>query len=115
MMNGQELATAAQYGANMIVVVVDNGAYGTIRMHQEREYPGRVSATQLANPDFAMLGAAYGGWSTRVETTADFIAALDDAKARSGIRLIHAVTDLNRIAASGATITGLRARAKATA
>jgi acetolactate synthase-1/2/3 large subunit len=115
MMNGQELATAAQYGANMIVVVVDNGAYGTIRMHQEREYPGRVSATQLANPDFAMLGAAYGAWSTRVETTADFIAALDDAKARSGIRLIHAVTDLNRIAASGATITGLRARAKATA
>jgi acetolactate synthase-1/2/3 large subunit len=112
MMNGQELATAAQYGANLIVVVVDNGAYGTIRMHQEREYPGRVSATALANPDFAMLGAAYGAWSARAATTAEFIAALDEAKTRTGIRLIHAVTDLERIAASGATISGLRARAK---
>jgi acetolactate synthase I/II/III large subunit len=112
LMNGQELATAAQYGANLIVVVVDNGAYGTIRMHQEREYPGRVSATALANPDFAMLGAAFGAWSARAETTEQFIAALDEAKGRSGIRLIHALTDLERIAASGATITGLRARAK---
>ena len=112
LMNGQELATAAQYGANLIVVVVDNGAYGTIRMHQEREYPGRVSATALANPDFAMLGAAYGAWSARAATTAEFIAALDEAKVRKGIRLIHAVTDLERIAASGATISGLRARAK---
>jgi acetolactate synthase I/II/III large subunit len=115
LMNGQELATAAQSGANLIVVVVDNGAYGTIRMHQEREYPGRVSATALANPDFAMLGAAFGAWTARVETTAEFIAALEDAKGRSGIRLIHALTDLERIAASGATITGLRARANRTA
>lgn len=112
LMNGQELATAAQYGANLIVVVVDNGAYGTIRMHQEREYPGRVSATALANPDFAMLGTAFGAWSARAETTEEFVAALEAAKSRSGIRLIHAVTDLERIAASGATITGLRARAK---
>jgi acetolactate synthase-1/2/3 large subunit len=115
LMNGQELATAAQYGASFIVVVVDNGAYGTIRMHQEREYPGRVSATALANPDFAALGAAYGAWSARAETTAQFVAALAEAKGRSGIRLIHALTDLERIAASGATISGLRARAKATA
>ncbi|WP_086608238.1 thiamine pyrophosphate-binding protein [Erythrobacter donghaensis] len=112
LMNGQELATAAQYGANLIVIVIDNGAYGTIRMHQEREYPGRVSATQLANPDFAMLGAAFGGWSARVETTGEFIAALAEAQGRSGIRLIHALTDLERIAASGATISGLRARAR---
>lgn len=112
LMNGQELATAAQYGANLIVIVVDNGAYGTIRMHQEREYPGRVSATALANPDFAMLGAAFGAWSARAETTEEFLAALEEAKGRSGIRLIHTVTDLERIAASGATITGLRARAK---
>jgi acetolactate synthase-1/2/3 large subunit len=112
LMNGQELATAAQYGANLIVVVVDNGAYGTIRMHQEREYPGRVSATNLANPDFAALGAAYGAWSARAETTAQFIAALNEAREHSGIRLIHAVTDLERIAASGTTISGLRARAK---
>jgi acetolactate synthase-1/2/3 large subunit len=112
LMNGQELATAAQHGANLIVVVVDNGAYGTIRMHQEREYPGRVSATVLANPDFAALGAAYGAWSKRVETTEEFIAALEEAKGRTGIRLIHALTDLERIAASGATISSLRARAK---
>ena len=115
LMNGQELATAAQHGASLIVVVVDNGAYGTIRMHQEREYPGRVSATALVNPDFAALATAYGAWSARAETTAQFIAALEEAKERPGIRLIHAVTDLERIAASGATITGLRARAKATA
>jgi acetolactate synthase-1/2/3 large subunit len=114
LMNGQELATAAQHGANLIVVVVDNGAYGTIRMHQEREYPGRVSATRLANPDFAVLGAAYGAWSARAETTAQFIAALSEAKDRTGIRMIHAVTDLEQIAASGATIAGLRATAKAT-
>lgn len=112
LMNGQELATAAQHGANLIVVVVDNGAYGTIRMHQEREYPGRVSATRLANPDFARLGEAYGAWSARVETTEAFIAALEEARGRDGIRLIHALTDLERIAASGATISGLRARAK---
>ena len=113
LMNGQELATAGQYGANLIVVVVDNGAYGTIRMHQEREYPGRVSATALANPDFALLGQAFGAWTARAETTDQFIAALAEAKGRSGIRLIHAVTDLERIAASGATISGLRARTKA--
>lgn len=112
LMNGQELATAAQYGANLIVVVVDNGAYGTIRMHQEREYPGRVSATTLANPDFAILGAAFGGWSAKATTTEEFVAALEEAKGRTGIRLIHALTDLERIAASGATISGLRARAR---
>lgn len=115
LMNGQELATAVQFGANLIVVVVDNGAYGTIRMHQEREYPGRVSATKLVNPDFAKLAEAYGAWSARAETTEQFIAALAEAKGRTGVRLIHALTDLERIAASGATITGLRARAKATA
>ncbi len=112
LMNGQELATAAQYGANLIVVVIDNGAYGTIRMHQEREYPGRVSATNLSNPDFAALGAAFGGWSAKATTTQEFIAALEQAQARKGLRLIHVLTDLERIAASGATISGLRARAK---
>ena len=60
LMNGQELATAAQHGADLIVIVVDNSAYGTIRMHQEREFPGeeRISGTRLANPDFAALGGA---------------------------------------------------------
>ena len=63
LMNGQELATAAQHGCDLLVIVVDNGSYGTIRMHQERTYPGRVAATDLANPDFAALGAAFGAWS----------------------------------------------------
>jgi acetolactate synthase-1/2/3 large subunit len=82
-------------------------------MHQEREYPGRVSATTLANPDFAVLGTAYGGWSARAETTDQFIAALAEARNRIGLRLIHVKTDLERIAASGATISGLRQRAGA--
>lgn len=111
LMNGQELATAAQYGANLIVLVVDNGAYGTIRMHQEREYPGRVSATRLANPDFAALGSAFGAWSASAETTDEFIAALDEAKAKDGLRLIHMTIDIEQLAASGATVSGLRAKA----
>ena len=110
LMNGQELATAAQYGANLIVLVVDNSAYGTIRMHQEREYPGRVSATRLANPDFAALARSYGAWAARAETTEQFTAALAEAAAMPGLRLIHMVIEVEQLAASGATISGLRAR-----
>lgn len=110
LMNGQELATAAQYGANLLVLVIDNSAYGTIRMHQEREYPGRVSATGLANPDFAALGAAFGGWSATATTTEEFTAALAEATIRSGLRLIHMKIDIEQLAASGATISGLRAK-----
>jgi acetolactate synthase I/II/III large subunit len=112
MMNGQELATAAQYGADLLVILVDNGAYGTIRMHQEREFPGRVSGTGLANPDFAALARAYGGWAARVETNAEFEAALAEAKARKGIRLLHLVIDVEQLSAGGASVSGLRARAK---
>ena len=111
LMNGQELATAAQYGANLLVLVVDNSAYGTIRMHQEREYPGRVSATKLANPDFAALGAAFGGWSATATTTEEFMAALTEAQSRKGLRLIHMKIDVEQLAASGATVSGLRAKA----
>ncbi|TIM60884.1 MAG: thiamine pyrophosphate-binding protein, partial [Mesorhizobium sp.] len=71
LMNGQEFATAVQYDLPIIVVVVNNGIYGTIRMHQEREYPGRVVATDLKNPDFAALARAYGGHGEIVEKTAD--------------------------------------------
>jgi acetolactate synthase I/II/III large subunit len=67
MMNGNELATARQHGAAPLVVVMDNAQYGTIRAHQEKSYPGRVSGTQLVNPDFAALGAALGAWSARIE------------------------------------------------
>ncbi|GMN02848.1 thiamine pyrophosphate-binding protein [Erythrobacter sp. MTPC3] len=110
LMNGQELATAAQYGVNLLVLVVDNGAYGTIRMHQEREYPGRVSGTQLSNPDFAMLGASYGAWSKAVSTTQEFKDALAEAQSSSGLRLIHMKIDVEQLAASGATVSGLRAK-----
>jgi acetolactate synthase-1/2/3 large subunit len=111
LMNGQELATAAQYGANLIVLVVDNSAYGTIRMHQEREYPGRVSATRLNNPDFAALAQAFGAWAARAETTEQFTAALAQAKDLPGLRLIHLVIEVEQLAASGATISALRSRA----
>ena len=110
LMNGQELATAAQYGANLLVVLVDNGAYGTIRMHQERDYPARVSATTLANPDFVKLAEAYGGWGVRVDATGDFTPALADAMSRTGIRLIHCLTDVEVIS-NATTIEKLRSRA----
>ena len=110
LMNAQELATAAQHGANLVVIVVDNGAYGTIRMHQEREFPGdqRISGTRLSNPDFAALGAAYGAWSAFAETTDQFKDALIAAKGRSGLRLVHSKIDIEQLAASGATVTKLR-------
>ncbi|MBW6526059.1 thiamine pyrophosphate-binding protein [Sphingomonas sp. RHCKR7] len=107
LMNGQELATAVQHGADLLVILVDNGAYGTIRMHQEREYPGRPSATRLVNPDFAALARAYGGWAETVERTADFAPALDRALAERGVRLIHCRTDVEQITA-GLTLSELR-------
>jgi acetolactate synthase-1/2/3 large subunit len=109
LMNGQELATAAQYGADLLVILVDNGAYGTIRMHQERDYPKRVSATALANPDFVKLAEAYGGWSERVETTEEFAPALARSLQRGGIRLLHCVTDVE-IISNQTTIAALHAR-----
>jgi acetolactate synthase I/II/III large subunit len=110
MMNGQELATAIQYDCNLLVLVIDNGSYGTIRMHQEREYPGRVSATTLRNPDFAALGRAYGAWAECIETTAQFAPALKRAMAQTGVRLLHLKTDVDRISA-GTTIAALRSGA----
>ncbi|MDX1487910.1 MAG: thiamine pyrophosphate-binding protein, partial [Acidiferrobacterales bacterium] len=79
LMTGQELATAVQYRLNIIVLVVNNSMYGTIRMHQERHYPGRVIATDLVNPDFVALAKAYGAHGERVERTADFPAAFERA------------------------------------
>jgi acetolactate synthase-1/2/3 large subunit len=109
LMNGQELATAAQYGADLLVIIVDNSAYGTIRMHQEREYPKRISGTQLANPDFAALARAFGGSAETVDKTEDFAPALDRALAQKGIRLIHCKTDVEQIT-NGTTIETIRAR-----
>ena len=110
LMNAQELATAAQYGVDLLVLVIDNGAYGTIRMHQEREYPARVSGTNLSNPDFAMFGAAFGAWSATATTTEEFTTALAAAQERVGLRLIHMKIEIEQLAASGATISGLRAK-----
>jgi acetolactate synthase-1/2/3 large subunit len=109
LMNGQELATAVQHGASLLVLVVDNSGYGTIRMHQEREYPTRVSGTRLANPDFAALARAYGCWSDTVERTDDFAPALDRALAQSGVRLLHLKTDIEVIT-NGTTISAIRNR-----
>jgi acetolactate synthase-1/2/3 large subunit len=112
LMNGQELATAAQYGADLLVILVDNGSYGTIRMHQEREYPNRLSATQLSNPDFATFAGAFGGTAEIVEKTEDFAPALDRMIAEKGIRLIHCKTDVEQIT-NATTISKIRERAKA--
>lgn len=79
LMNGQEFATAVQYELPIIVIVVNNGMYGTIRMHQERDYPGRISATELKNPDFAALAKAYGGHGETVTSTDDFAPAFERA------------------------------------
>ena len=111
LMNGQELATAVAHGADMLVLVIDNENYGTIRMHQEREYPGRVSGTRLRNPDFAALGRAYGCWAETVETTADFAPALARAMAQPGVKLLHLKTDIDTITPA-TTLTAMKANTK---
>lgn len=108
LMTGQELATAVQYNAAIVIVVVDNGSYGTIRMHQERAYPGRVVATDLRNPNFAAFAESFGAFSVRVERTEDFPAALQAARQASRPALIHLVTSVEDIA-PGRTISALRA------
>ncbi len=107
LMTGQELATAVQYGAKVVTVVVDNGSYGTIRAHQERRYPGRVSGTDLKNPDFASYARAFGAWAVRVERTEDFPAAFAAARAAESPSLIHLLADVEDIA-PGRTPTALR-------
>jgi acetolactate synthase-1/2/3 large subunit len=110
LMNGQEFATAMQYGAAIIVLVVNNGMYGTIRMHQEREYPGRVSGTELANPDFAAYARAFGGHGETVERTADFAPAFQRAAASGKPAVIELRIDPDAITPT-ATLSGLRAAA----
>ena len=84
-MTGQELATAMQYRAAIIVLVVNNGIYATIRMHQEREYPGRVIGTDMVNPDFVALARAHGAHAELVETTDQFAQAFDRCLAAVGV------------------------------
>ena len=108
MMNGQELATAMQYQANIIIVVVNNGIYATIRMHQEREYPHRVIGTDMINPDFVALAQAYGAHGELVLKTDDFEAAFARSKAAGKPALIEVRLDPD-ILTPTTTVTSLRA------
>jgi len=93
MMNGQEMATAVQYGLNLIVLVINNGMLGTIRMHQEKSYPRRVHGTALHNPDFAALARAYGAFGAKVEKTSDFPDLLAEARKAGRPALLEVVVD----------------------
>ena len=112
LMNGQELATAVQYDLGVIFVVIDNGMYGTIRMHQERNYPGRVSGTDLRNPDFAALARAHGARGETVVRTGEFAPAFERALASARPSLIHVKVDPQALTMS-TTLDGLRAQGMA--
>jgi len=112
LMTGQELATATGYGAKrLLVVVVDNGTYGTIRMHQEREYPGRVSGSDLFNPDFARLAEAFGFAAFKAESTEQVAEALDAAIAAGKPALLHLRLSSD-VSTSRSTLTAIREAAK---
>jgi acetolactate synthase I/II/III large subunit len=114
LMNGQELATAVQYGLAVIFVVIDNGMYGTIRMHQERTYPARVSGTDLRNPDFAALARAYGAQGETVVQTSEFAPAFERALGAAGPALIQVRIDPQALT-MGASLDALRAQGEAQA
>jgi acetolactate synthase-1/2/3 large subunit len=101
LMNGQELATAAQHGAKTIIVLLNNGMYGTIRMHQERDYPQHVSGTELANPDFPALARAYGYAGVRITRTAEFEPEFLAALERKQGTLIEVMLDPEVITTRG--------------
>ena len=116
LMTGQELATAMAYGAGrgagkLIVIVVDNGSYGTIRMHQERDYPGRVSGSDLFNPDFAALARAYGLAAETIERTADFEAAFRAAMSHDAPTLLHLKLDSD-VSTTRGTLSAIREAAR---
>jgi acetolactate synthase-1/2/3 large subunit len=110
LMLGQELATAVQYDLPIVVLVVDNGMYGTIRMHQERHFPGRVVGTDLVNPDFAAYAESFGAFGENVARTADFPAALERALGARRPAVLALKTDPETITPR-ATITEIRAAA----
>ncbi|WP_413207115.1 thiamine pyrophosphate-binding protein [Rhodospirillum sp. A1_3_36] len=112
LMNGQELATAMAHGLAPILIVIDNGMYGTIRMHQEREYPDRVIATDLHNPDFTALAKAHGALAWTIEKTEDFVPAFEAALEATTASLIHIKLDPEVLTHRG-TLSGLRAKARA--
>ncbi|UES52624.1 thiamine pyrophosphate-binding protein [Roseibium aggregatum] len=110
-MTMQEFGTACQDGANIIVLVIDNGMYGTIRMHQERTYPGRPSATKLVNPDFAALARSYGAFGETVETTDAFGPAYERARAAGTPAILHLKLDPEAITPA-ASLSQIRAAAQ---
>jgi acetolactate synthase-1/2/3 large subunit len=110
LMSGQELATAAQHHLPILVIVVNNGMYGTIRMHQERHYPGRVIGTELVNPDFAAYARAFGAHGETVTSTAEFAGALDRALASGGSALLELQIDPEAINPR-TTLSAIRAEA----
>jgi acetolactate synthase-1/2/3 large subunit len=110
LMNGQELATATQYGGKSIIVLLNNGMLGTIRMHQEREYPQHVHATALVNPDFVALARAYGWAGERIERTAEFEPALRAALARETGTLIEVMLD-PEVISTRSTLSAIRENA----
>jgi acetolactate synthase I/II/III large subunit len=112
MMTGQELATAMQYKADVIFIVFNNGMYGTIRMHQEREFPARVHGTDLANPDFAALARAYGAHGETVEETSQFAPAFERAVASGRAAVIELRIDPQALT-TRATLDQIRAQAMA--
>ena len=112
LMNGQELATAAQQNVAVVFIVVNNGIYGTIRMHQERHYPGRTSGTDLANPDFAALARSYGAHGETVRRTEEFAPAFERARAAGGPALIELAMDPETVLPTS-TLAEIRARALA--
>jgi acetolactate synthase-1/2/3 large subunit len=96
-MSSPELATAVQYDLPIVLLLVNNGMYATIRMHQERQFPGRVIGTDLENPDFVALAEAYGAFGERVERTEDFEAAFERALASGKPALLELPVDPERI------------------
>jgi acetolactate synthase-1/2/3 large subunit len=115
LMTGQELATAAQYGAGVLILVFNNKMYGTIRMHQEREFPGREHGTALANPDFAKLGQAYGAYGATAATTDQFAIALSQALSFIREKRLPALIELAmdpEVITPNATLSAIRATAR---
>jgi acetolactate synthase-1/2/3 large subunit len=112
LMSGQEFATAVQYELPLVVVLADNSIYGTIRMHQEREYPGRIIATDLKNPDFAAYARAFGGFGATVEKTADFAAAYEAAVKSGKPAIVHLKIDPEAVTPT-MSLTAIREKALA--
>jgi acetolactate synthase-1/2/3 large subunit len=111
LMNGQEFATAVQYNLPILVILLDNGMFGTIRMHQEREYPGRISATALKNPDFAAYARTFGGHGETVRNTDEFAPALERALASGLPAILHCLIDPEAITPM-TTLAAIRAKAQ---